>query len=101
MIFRALCYKNYILWKRNCLLSVCEVLMPIVVACLLVLMRQLIDKDVQVERQYLQANPALNYTYQFNYDSSFNVSMDATFVPCLSDGRLNGAFIGERKEDLG
>ncbi len=45
MIFRALCYKNCTLWKRNKCLSICEVAMPVVLTLLLVLMRALIEKD--------------------------------------------------------
>ena len=71
MIFRALCYKNCILWKRNRCLSICETVLPITLTLLLVLMRVLITKEDSGEEQYLKKSMDFNFTYQYYYPNFY------------------------------
>ena len=97
MIFRALCYKNCILWKRNKCLSICETVLPVTLTMLLVVMRILITKDKSEPEQYLQFSKDFNYTYQYNYPEFYPLDeFPQVFGPCFVDDRLLGGFIGSQ-----
>ena len=56
MHFKALCYKNCILWKRNSCLSVCEILLPVILMGFMVLFRILIKADKNDPKSYITTN---------------------------------------------
>ena len=62
MHFRALCYKNCLLWGRNKGLAFFEVFLPIVFIIILVLLRQTNEPDKFKQQPYVT-----NSDYIFSY----------------------------------
>lgn len=58
--FKALLKKNWILFKRSPLTSLCEIMIPIILVLILVLVRHLVTTDNEKETSYI-AN-ATNFT---------------------------------------
>lgn len=61
MHFKALCYKNCILWKRNQCLSVCEIILPIILMGFMVLFRALIVPEKNDPKSYISWGQPLSY----------------------------------------
>lgn len=50
---KALLRKQFILWKRSPCCSICEILLPVILACFLFIFRATIDKENLPELSYL------------------------------------------------
>lgn len=60
---KALTKKNFILWKRNPCCSLCEIILPVLLCCLLFIMRSYIEINKIEPKSYVTDNETL---YKFN-----------------------------------
>ncbi len=94
MHFKALCYKNCILWKRNSCLSACEIALPVLLMGFMVLFRVLIVADKKDAKSYITLNQLNSFSPLGGVISNSYFDQSINFLPCMQDGRLLAAYIG-------
>ena len=91
--FKALFKKNFIVWRRNLLCSLCELLFPVILGLILVLVRNLVDNETIVAKSYIG-----ECSYGHYFDENINLQNTGTgnwmglcpgspFSVCLRLGR--------------
>ena len=92
---KALLRKNWILFKRSCCCSCCEMLLPIIFAFLLLVIRSRISKTDIAETSYLPVGEIINNTETM--DINFNKAVVALAPICLFTNELAANLQGKTK----